>query len=419
MSIFKGSTDQGCCTVLVFIWNTARAWSQVLLGYPQLYNKNRIHGTLLWRVIQALSTFMRTAYQVVIALVLLSLVCKSEYLKGDEYVLDDTGQLIEMPLLVSGELTTPTLLVDIDGESCDFYEDNWCGRYGGNSSCIGLPSGQCRPRWFASARGLIMTRSLPDSANSIGPSGLTVSTRSASASWPGGVDLRLGRWFGDRQEHAIEFIYWGVYNIGSSAQQQTGPTSGVLSRSDTVNNIEINWLYAPQTRPEFHQGNRRINWMWLAGFRFFQLEDQLILDVPSDNFVLQTTTNNNLFGGQFGGRVDWEIAPRMRFVVVPKFLLAGNASSNRATESGATTADVRSPVDVFSWLGSVDTSVAWDVTERWSLWLGYRVVGVGNIAQADGQWPSTLPASAASLGGIATGSESIIHGAFAGFESRY
>ena len=264
-----------------------------------------------------------------------------------------------------------------------------------------------------------MTRSLPDSANSIGPSGLAVSTRSASASWPGGVDLRLGRWFGDRQEHAIEFIYWGVYNIGSSAQQQTGPTSGVLSRSDTVNNIEINWLYAPQTRPEFHQGNQRINWMWLAGFRFFQLEDQLILDVPTDSFVLQTTTNNNLFGGQFGGRFDWEIAPRMRFVVVPKFLLAGNASSNRATESGTTTADVRSPVDVFSWLGSVDTSVAWDVTDRWRLWLGYRGVGVGNIAQADGQWPSTLPASAASLGGIATGSESIIHGAFAGFESRY
>ena len=218
---------------------------------------------------------MRTAYQVVIALVLLSLVCKSEYLKGDEYVLDDSGQLIEIPLLVSGELTTPTLLVDIDGESCDFYEDDWCERYGGNSSCIGLPSEQCRPRWFASASGLVMTRSLPDSANSIGPSGLAVSTRSASASWPGGVDLRLGRWFGDRQEHAIEFIYWGVYNIGSSAQQQTGPTSGVLSRSDTINNIEINWLYAPQTRPEFHQGNQRINWMWLAGFRFFQLEDQL------------------------------------------------------------------------------------------------------------------------------------------------
>jgi len=389
-------------------------WPRVLLGYSQLYNRNSIHGTLLWGVTQAVPT--RTAYQVVIALVLFSLICKSEYLKADEYVLDDSGQLIETPLLVPGELTVPTLLVDIDGESCDFYEDDWCQRYGGNSSCIGLPSKQCWPRWFASASGLVMTRSLPDGATSTPPD-FAVSTRSASTSWPGGVDLRLGRWFGDRQEHAVEFIYWGVYNMGSSAQQP-GPTLGVLTRADTINNIEINWLYAPQDRPEFHQGNQRIHWMWLAGFRFFQLEDQLIFDVPS-NYELQTATNNNLFGGQFGGRFDWEIAPRMRFVIVPKFLLAGNATSNRSIQSRGPSDNVRSAVDVFSWLGSVDTSVAWDVTERWSLWLGYRVVGVGNIAQADGQWPSTLPSSSASLQGIATGSESIIHGAFAGFESRY
>jgi hypothetical protein len=111
----------------------------------------------------------------------------------------------------------------------------------------------------------------------------------------------------------------------------------------------------------------------------------------------------------------------MRFVVVPKILLAGNSISNRAVSStgGTTTADERSTLGEFSWLGSVDTSLAWDVSDRWSLWIGYRVVGVGNIAQADGQWPSTIPPSAASISGVAAGSESIIHGGFAGFESRY
>ena len=104
-----------------------------------------------------------------------------------------------------------------------------------------------------------------------------------------------------------------------------------------------------------------------------------------------------------GGRFDWAFAPRMRFVVVPKILLAGNSISNRAVSStgGTTTADERSTLDEFSWLGSVDTSVAWDVSDRWSLWIGYRVVGVGNIAQADGQWPAPFrprrPASAAWL----------------------
>jgi hypothetical protein len=61
--------------------------------------------------------------------------------------------------------------------------------------------------------------------------------------------------------------------------------------------------------------------------------------------------------------------------------------------------------------------VAWDVTDRWSLSLGYRVVGVGNIAQADGQWPTLITNE--SLSGIAAGSSTIIHGGFAGFEARY
>jgi hypothetical protein len=58
------------------------------------------------------------------------------------------------------------------------------------------------------------------------------------------------------------------------------------------------------------------------------------------------------------------------------------------------------------------------VTERWTLSLGYRVVGVGNIAQADGQWPPVIT-NPASISGINGGSSTIIHGGFAGFEARY
>ena len=74
----------------------------------QLYNRKQTYGMSLWGVTQTLA--LRTAYRVAIAFVLLSLVCKSIFLNADEYVLDDSGQLIEMPLLVSGELTTPNTL---------------------------------------------------------------------------------------------------------------------------------------------------------------------------------------------------------------------------------------------------------------------------------------------------------------------
>jgi hypothetical protein len=138
---------------------------------------------------------------------------------------------------------------------------------------------------------------------------------------------------------------------------------------------------------------------------------------------------NNLYGAQVGAKFDWHLLSRLRFSAVPKFLIAGNAITNTSTLStgGGTFAtfngsgapvSVYSNMGVFSWLGSVDTGLAWDVTDHWSLSLGYRVVGVGNIAQADGQWPANIT-TAADLSGITAGSSTIIHGGFAGFEGRY
>ena len=173
--------------------------------------------------------------------------------------------------------------------------------------------------------------------------------------------------------------------------------------------------------------------MWLAGFRFFQVGDTLTLASGSGNpaigaIDLGVATNNNIYGAQVGSKFDWRFLPQLRFNVVPKFMIGGNAITNtsslagangtQATFAGGAPARAFSELDVFSWLGSVDTSIAWDVTEHWSLWLGYRVVGVGNIAQADGQWPAIIT-SASSLSGIAAGSQTIIHGGFAGFQSRY
>jgi hypothetical protein len=319
------------------------------------------------------------------------------------------------------------------------------------------------PRWFAGASGLVMTRTLPAGTATMQPvGGVQLTTGNAGATWPGGVDLHVGRWFGPRQKHAVEFIYWGVYGIGTSdtatvagidaiPQAQnvfvgTTPASAYLvdsaaqqiSRSDLVNDVEINWLYSLWERPEFlsrdpSSPSRSINLMWLAGFRFFQLEDVLTqTSFPGGGapgtLDLGVATNNNLYGAQVGAKFDWRFLPQVRFSSVPKFMIAGNSITNTTTlatgsgtqavfASGAPV-NVHSTLGVFSWLGSVDTGVAWDVTERWTLSLGYRVVGVGNIAQADGQWPTVIT-SPASISGINGGSSTIIHGGFAGFEGRY
>ena len=319
------------------------------------------------------------------------------------------------------------------------------------------------PRWFAGASGLVMTRTLPAGAATMQPSGgVQLSTSDASASWPGGIDLHVGRWFGPRQQHAVEFIYWGVYGIGSTATASqtsidaipqapgvdvgstpasawlTASSAQQISRSDLVNDVEINWLYSLWERPEFLSQDpaapsRRINLIWLAGFRFFELQDVLTQTSFSGSGApgtldLGVATNNNLYGAQVGAKFDWRLLSQVRFSAVPKFMIAGNSITNTtalATGSGTdatfvsgSPVNVHSTLGVFSWLGSVDTGVAWDVTDRWSLSLGYRVVGVGNIAQADGQWPAVI-SSPASITGIDAGSSTIIHGGFAGFEGRY
>jgi hypothetical protein len=316
------------------------------------------------------------------------------------------------------------------------------------------------PRWFAGAGGLVMTRTLPAGAPTMQPlGGVQLTTSDASATWPGGLDLHVGRWIGPRQKHAVELVYWGVYGIGSTAglldaaagidaiPQAPGATIGgvpagdllasargqSIARADVINNVEVNWIYALGDRPEFQPRDRRLSLMWLAGFRFFQVNDVLTLTSLPDDTALQpaelsVATNNNLYGGQVGAKFDWRFLPTVRFNVVPKFLLAGNAITDTTTLgdtsgaigvlAGGAPARVHSELGVFSWLGSVDTGLAWDVTDHWSLSLGYRVVGVGNIAQADGQWPAIIT-TPASLDGIAAGSSTIVHGAFAGFEARY
>jgi len=315
------------------------------------------------------------------------------------------------------------------------------------------------PRWFAGAGGLVMTRTLPEGAATMQPLAATqLTTADAGANWPGGVDLHVGRWFGARQQHAVEFIYWGLFDLGGAASvtasppainavpQAPGATIGgtpaaafltaaageSIARADVVNDVEINWVYSLWERPEFLPRDRRVNLMWLAGFRYFGLGDTLTLTtVPGGGALpaanLAVATANNIYGAQVGAKFDWLFLPGLRLNIVPKFMIGGNSVTNttaldaagtRALFASGAPASVHQTLGVFSWLGSVDTGLAWDVTDRWTLSIGYRVVGVGNVAQADFQWP-TLLAAPDTLPGLGATSSTIIHGGFAGFEGRY
>jgi len=354
------------------------------------------------------------------------------------YVTDPSG---ELPLMgpVYAEPTFP-------------WQGGGCTECGGTNGCV-----VCQPRWFVSASGLVMTRTLPAGTPvSVRPGSVALTSADASANWPGGVDFRIGRWFGREQRHGVEGIYWGLYNIGSAATADGGGLDGIpalapsivvggtsatnlfenasaqrVGRNDLVNDVEVNWLYAVGQHPERLNEDQRWSLVWLAGFRFFQLLDTLTLTSPSastDPLILDVTANNNLFGAQVGTRLDWRFARRFRLAAIPKFMIGGSSVSNLstlqtadgvyATYANGDTVSSRATGSTFAYLGSIDSLVAWDVTDQWSLWIGYRVVGVGNILQADSVWPATLTGPD-SLALINTNGSTIIHGGFAGFESRF
>ena len=336
--------------------------------------------------------------------------------------------------------------------------------------CDGLRA-DC-PRWFAGASGLVMTRTLPSGAPAavLPPGGVVLTTAAAAATWPGGVDLRLGRWFGPAGTQAIECVYWGVYGLGSAATvtdaanrlQAVPQAPGVtvagapaaeflasaraeqIARSDLVNDLEINWLFAPWGRPEYVGVDDGVFTLGLlAGFRFFQLEDVLTLTslagtAPAgatfgvaggaDQLALALATNNNIYGPQFGGRADWHLTPRLRLSLVEKGLIGGNAITTSAALAtgngiGATFADgqpvrTHAATSTFAYLAQLDAGLVWDVTSTWSLSLGYRLVGVGNIGQSDASWPRTVTGPG-SLTHLTTNGSTLVHGGFAGFEGRY
>lgn len=355
------------------------------------------------------------------------------------------------PLYVTAPGDLP-LMDPVFAEQASPWQSSGCTECRSPRGC-----GSCQPRWFASASGLVMTRTLPSGvAMSTGPGGVSLTSADASANWPGGLDLRIGRWFGPQQRHGVEGIYWGVFNIGSAATADGGGLNGIPSlapsivvggtsattlfdnaseqrvgRNDLVNNVEVNWLYSVGEHPERLDGQQRWSLVWLAGFRFFQLLDTLTLTSPSaatDPLILDVTANNNLFGAQVGTRVDWRFGRRFRLAAIPKIMIGGSSVSNLstlqtadglyATYADGNTVSSRLTGSTFSYLGSVDSLVAWDVTDHWSLWIGYRVVGVGNILNADAIWPSTLTGPG-SLALIDTTGSTVVHGGFAGFESRY
>ena len=353
--------------------------------------------------------------------------------------------------------------------------DSGAGSCSSAGDC-GLPSCCENSHFFAYVGGLVMGRDMPnrfwttfDQANPANQLRYF-----PGADWGGGVDTRIGYWFGCGNDccnscncgprFGIEAIYYGVWGLDGhtsiydpSNQLGTVQDDGLVSfngnaasnffdnarsvrldRNDEFHDVEINFLVAP-----YANMGGRFQMTALAGVRFFRFSEGLdwgqlsgaapanaqFGDNPANEAFVHTDVQNNLIGFQIGAYMNYQVSCRFSVFAVPKIGIYGNhvEGHNEMVTGDGTVAtfdnngdalNFHNSTNVFSVLGSLDAGFTWAVTPVWSVVGGYRVVAVSGMALGDNQVPQFF-ADEAGWKEIKTNGNLILHGAFAGIQARF
>ncbi len=364
----------------------------------------------------------------------------------------------------------------IGGGSCNNSLEGTCW---GSEVCV--PSCCRENHWFAYVGGLTMGRDMPnkfwttyDTANNANQL-----LYFPGADWGGGVDTRIGYWFGcgcgndptacsccnngcgcgRSGRVGVEAVYWGMWGLDGNASVESATNElgtvqddGLVSfggdpatdwfdqasrvdlhRNDEFHNVEVNFLWMPCCNP-----CNRFQMTALAGIRYFRFNEGLTWNqfggnlLPGggpDEAIVNTDVQNNLVGFQIGSYMTYCFHDRFSIFAIPKIGIFGNhiTGLNRMALSDGTIAtfdvggdqlNFHNNKDVFSMMGSIDVGFNWGLNRTWSWIVGYRAVLATDMALGDNQIPQFF-ADEAGWRNIKTNGDLILHGAFTGLEARF
>ncbi len=171
-----------------------------------------------------------------------------------------------------------------------------------------------------------------------------------------------------------------------------------IIRNDRVNNFEANLLLGAWTRG-------RLTLVPFIGFRYFRFDERLTFagltadgdwSNPDDWAAHHNRMTNNLYGFQIGGFANYMIVNRVGFFVGPKVGLFGNQMNGRtllyngngvlALDENGNPYDIAAHKTDFSMIGEIDAGFTYFFRRNVFGYIGYRVVGVANIALSDNQF---------------------------------
>lgn len=372
----------------------------------------------------------------------------------------------------AGELAPPTI-PQLDQPlpiSADCAENDTCGTY----DMIGEDY-FCQPchQWFVYGGGLIMNRNRENElwlSYDSGDYGRRLpGSYGASMDWTGGYEIRLGRRIG-MSNWNWEAAFWAVRDKGESSVTNSGLTGNLntplehnfqglsynpggglqnlddffndaeihrLQRSFDFYNVELN-LFQDPTLFAYHTGHHNFSVGALGGIRFFRFSEGMTFSADTTDAAFNgdatevhygIDVDNNLIGPQVGFIGNWNYG-RWNTHLGTKLGLYGNHIKHRSrvygSEGTAVINNALSPnngreYDVnatrgrVSFLGEFDLGTTYQVTQRFSLTGGYRVVAVTGVALSTEQVPQNFE-DLEIVHSTPSNGDVILHGAYFGGE---
>jgi hypothetical protein len=322
----------------------------------------------------------------------------------------------------------------------------------------------CGCGWFGAIGGLVMTRNRGPNYTTTYQNGSgdpLMNTQDASAGWTGGAEVTLGYAFGGSTNMGpygasgicgrpgIAFTWWGTGELNgfASVSDETGDPTTALNasfdllgatingnpasdyfqgaqeqriwRTDNVNSFEANLLAGSILN------TGRLELIGMIGFRYFRFSEVFTFgsvmfdsdfeDDPEDAAYLSFRAINNLYGAQVGGVFNYNFTPRVSAFLVPKAGIYGNQMTMNTQlydGDGVSGGDFTQSKGDVAFLGQIDTGLTWAFHPNLRAYLGYRVVGLANVALGE---PQFLPM----VGDIKQSGSLILHGANMGVAWMY
>ena len=376
----------------------------------------------------------------------------NEFVVGSRPVPERVNDATEAAADVVDVEPTPNAIADPDAPVSDYFNEY--------NSPLDSPIART---WVLGITVPIFDREFDgDRLFSFNPSDLTqtLSSNDADPNGTSGIDVTLAR--RSSTGWGAEARYWGLYATANTDVLGGSPTTAInglsqindrgvalsdtfntsdfhaLTRDYSFNNVELNVLRNGYT---FAPLGRGLAVEWLNGFRYMQFNESLeYAGVSSTNPIIRSALNssveNSLFGFQTGGRGEWHVFDRVSFAFGGKLGLFNNFAQTNivATNQNADLTFARPVISSgpnagaefefgdnkndLSLMGELNLGLVYQWTMRTRFNIGYRVLGVSDIADSEKNIPADFTNTTV-LGSSNTDGDLVFRGGYVGIEFAF